>query len=264
MPTDDDIDPRFRPTHRSFGDGNVTRDDARRSVEGIADLQRRMYAPGERFRVCDDGELERRAKYARRHVAETQARLQDAGFEHVGDVQDVIANRTGWWLARPAYIRVMLHPDGTQAGVYSVRMAWAGSLLALFRLVPRTMRTIDLETELTDGRFVVTSNLLGINTADPKPGIAQRLLDPATPVSEILAEHRLSVRESGGEAVPIRTLDQAIASQTRLNDLKRADLATRGFAPTPDEIRRANSGKMDRATALTMEEADRRGRRGKG
>ena len=261
MPNDDDIDPRFRPTHRSFGDGNVTRDDARRVVSSITDFQRRAYALGQRFRVCDDGELERRARYARPHVTETQAKLQEAGFEHVGDVQDVIANRTARWLVRPAYIRVMLHPDGTQAGVYAVRMAWVGSLLALFRLMPRTMRVVDLETELTDGRFVVTNNNLGVDTSEPKADIVQRQLDPATPVAELLAEHRLAVRESGGEAVPIRTLDQAIASQTRLNDLKRADLATRDFAPTPDEIRRANFGRMDRATALTMEEADRRAKR---
>lgn len=255
----------YRPTDPHPSDRYITREDAESLVDQCADFAERLYAPGDRYRVCEPGELRRKHRYAARFVEETQRQLEAAGFRFLADVQDMIASREARWLAKPAIIRGMVSSDGVQAGIYVVRMARLGTLFSLFRVVPRTIKALDLESDLSDGRFIATSNLLGLNLVSPVPEIIQRQLDPKTPVPEMLAEHHALVEQTlsqapqGVRVVPIETLEDALASQERLMETKRRHKEQAGYI-TADDIRRANYGKRDKLTCLAMEEADRRNR----
>ena len=261
-------DPKDRQTDNSRSDKHITRADARSLVDESADMQRRVYAAGDRYRVCGERELERKHGYAKAYVRGAQSKLESLGFRRAGDIQDVIVSGEMKWFAKPTILRTFVNNEGTVAAAYVVKMRRLGWLASLFGLIPKIIRTIDLGTELTDGRFVMTGNTLGLNTMDPPPEIVRRQLDPTTPIDELVSEHSKQLAKTLADAGPdvavrpARTIDDVIAGAMRENDIKRRHKQRRGYAPTANELRLANDGKIDKLTSLAMEEADRRGQRG--
>lgn len=81
-------------------------------------------------------------------------------------------------------------------------------------LLTREVQFSSLESELSDGTIVTTSNTWGYHDAFALPeSILHQRLPRATPLAELIASHRERVRD--GEAVPTKTLDEMVASVER-------------------------------------------------
>jgi len=187
------------------------------------------------------------------------ARLRRLDFRHLGDVEDKTAT-----LAFPSmrtFVRVLQSADGAvTAGVYQVKPRGFTRLFTSLGLIPRDMRVLDLESELNNGTFLATSNGLGLNLTAEVNGITRQLADPATPVEELLRLHRetlgkMCAETSELQALAWRSMEEILASQERMQELKNARKAALGYVDA-EEIARVAAGSLsEEGKALTGEMA---------
>lgn len=164
---------------------------------------------------------------------DTGAFLYSQGFTYLADLQDKTAVEEFRWAH--SVIRTMLGNGGTVcAGFYHVRILGWFRVLQWVGVIARRMKSLDLETELSDGSFVVTSNSLGLDTTGAVPGIDRHLLAPLTPYGELLQAHRHRVGAAlagrpGVQAVVMRDLTDTIAMQHRIQAVKNAHKQNIGY-----------------------------------
>ena len=120
------------------------------------------------------------------------------------------------------------------AAVYHLRFFGSVRLLQLVGLLPRRMRTIDLESELSNGQFVSTGNTLGADTTAPFPGISKRRFPSGTPVEALLEAHREHLRdalaaEPGLTPRYFATLEGVLDRQNRQEQMKAAHKKAIGY-----------------------------------
>jgi hypothetical protein len=138
-----------------------------------------------------------------------------------------IANTPGTVLL-PVMVRTLLSRDGTiMASLYHPRIRTLGLrlLLWLFRRLPG--KVVDMETECTDGSFVVTTNAAGAAAIDMPALIASEFLPASASAEAVRARHveRLAAHLAVRPGITARTItshDELVASQNRMNALKAA------------------------------------------
>jgi hypothetical protein len=154
--------------------------------------------------------------------------LESAGFRRLGDIEDRTVSEAPGSVIRPTVVRTLTSIDGViQAALYDVRARvwWLRVLLLLFRKMAKPV--VDMETELTDGSFVVTCNA-ALAAAMTLPSLVSAEYLPAgTPAAAVYERHRLRVSEAlaarpGVAPRPARTLEELMASQHRLEAIKAA------------------------------------------
>ena len=228
----------------------------RRSAKAILDTQKKLYSERHEYRTVSAHDF-RDLDLA--YYDETQAWLEAQGFRHLGDVENVTLART---MPRArAFIRSMVSADGTiSAGVYDVRLkSWMRLLQRLF-VLPRDMRTLDLETELSDGTFVATSNNLGADAMTPPPGLDRSLYPRETLPEELLSCHTRAVKQAlasspGVTAVAHRTLDELLEAEHRLQAMKNAHRKSIGYVDRR-ELARIDGGKNPQAAQELADEIE--------
>lgn len=220
----------------------------RSAAEGIHKLQKGMYAGAHEYREVDDSAL--RGLDADFYARSTAA-FKEIGFRQVGQIVDVTAERVTPW-AR-AVIRCLLDASGTvMAGMYDVRFRSWFRGLQMIRVLPRDLRTIDLETELSNGQFVSTSNASQAALASEFAGVHRRFFSPDVPIPELVERHREFVGQVLAECVPevrpiVHTnLREYRASQDRLQLLKSAHRASPDYDPG-EEIARIQGRPLNEA-----------------
>jgi hypothetical protein len=158
----------------------------------------------------------------------TAAMLCANGFRVVANVEDrTISNSPGTVLDR-IMIRSLISRDGTvMASCYHprIRNLLIRALLWLLRKLPG--KVVDMETECTDGSFVLTSNALGAEVMTMPAILSVEFHPYSTGAHRILQRHTARVAEhlaqrSGVRAKVFATHDDVIASQNRLNAIKAA------------------------------------------
>lgn len=163
-----------------------------------------------------------------RFYERTMRLLNAKGFRLVADVEDRTITRAPRGVLMPVMLRTMVSRDGTvMAALYHPRLKslWTRVLLWVLRRAPG--RVIDLETECSDGSFVVTSNASAAAAFALPALISAEFLPASASVHELHASHtrrvaaHLAVRP-GIVARPIATHEQLVASQNRMNALKAA------------------------------------------
>ena len=196
--------------------------------------QRALWAEEQKHRPATDADF---AALDRGWYDAATAELTTHGFTHLGDVVNTtIADATG--VAPP--IRVLASADGhTVAGLYHVRTGGAD------------LRAVDLDSERTDGTFVVTSNTADHDLLNPPPGIQRDRRPADTSVPVLLGAHRANI--AGLDAVPAHTLADALAAQARMHKLKSAFRASAGLVQ-PDEVRRIARRSMPDADDATVDD----------
>jgi hypothetical protein len=231
----------------------------RRAAKGIHKLQKGMYSGAHEYRHVDDSAL---AGLDASFYERATAALEELGFRRVGQIVDATAERVTPW-AR-AVIRCHLDADRTaMAGVYDVRMRNWYRGLQLMRVLPGDFRTIDLETELSDGRFVATSNASEAAKASDFTGIHRRFFSKDVPIADLVEHHRQHVREclaigDGIAAEPVAHADLVAyrASQDRMQILKSKHRASAAYDPA-EEIARITGrplGPQESAVAEQLRE----------
>jgi hypothetical protein len=240
-------------------------EDDRSTAENIHNLQKGMYAGPHEYRDADDAELRGLdpAFYERTTVA-----LRQLGFRVVGQIVDVTAERVTPW-AR-GVVRCLLDTGGTvTAGVYNVKLRGWYRLFQIFGALSRDLRTIDLETELSDGQFVTTSTAGDAALASEFTGVHRRFYPKDVGVADLVERHREHVTEAvaacaqGVHPVALRNFRDVRASQERLQVLKSAHRASPDFDPG-EEVERIARGPMtdqERRVAEHVRELHRREQR---
>lgn len=188
----------------------------------------------------------------------TASLLSAHGFKLLADLEDrTITNAPGTVLS-PVLVRVLLSRDGTvTAALYHphIRRFWMRALLWLLRKLPG--RVTDMETECSDGSFVATSNASMAAALADAPMINAEYLPARTAPVEVYARHTQRLAEHlaarpGVTPNVLRTHDDVLASQNRMNALKAAYRGELGMV-TREELERLSM--VGRQTAHDVHDA---------
>ena len=159
--------------------------------------------------------------------ATTQA-LSAQGFRKLCDVEDRTLAAVPGNVLMPVMIRSLVSSDGSvMASIYHPRIKplWLRFLLWITRKSPG--KVIDMETEFTDGSFVVTSNAASAAAMDLPKLINAEYFSVATPVDVLRSRHAERVHTHLREHTTIVTKRVAshsdlIAAQNRMDAIKAA------------------------------------------
>lgn len=188
----------------------------------------------------------------------TAALLGAHGFRLLADLEDRTITQAPGSLLSPVLVRVLLSRDGTvSAALYHphVRRFRVRALLWLLRQLPRTVT--DMETECSDGSFVVTSNAAMAAALADAPLIATEYLPARTAPLDVYARHTQRLAEHlaarpGVTARVLRTHEDVLASQNRMNALKAAYRGELGMV-SREELERLSA--LGRRTAHDVHDA---------
>jgi hypothetical protein len=164
----------------------------------------------------------------------TSAALESRGFTLLGDIDPGRRVR----VALPLFIRIHASADGAvMASAYNFR---ARGLLRLVAAGHRDLRAIDLESELSDGTFVATSNAYSSRHITRPPEVFNECLPADTALHALLRRHleRLGKHSAERSCVPvsINSLEAALQSQARLRCLKAEFESARGHKVSRAEL----------------------------
>ncbi|WP_461414093.1 hypothetical protein [Gemmatimonas sp.] len=158
----------------------------------------------------------------------TASDLKARGFTMLADVEDRTVTETPGTVLSAILVRTMASRDGTvMCALYHphIRRFTLRALLWLLRKLPG--KVTDMETECTDGSFVVTTNAVSAAAFDSPPLIATEYVPATTAPLDVYARHTQRVAEHlatrpGVQARTITSHDAMVASQNRMNALKAA------------------------------------------
>ncbi len=239
----------------------VARIQRRQGARDALRVQKRLYSEEHDYRLVSPEEFPEldHAWYA--WITETLGAL---GFAHLADIENLTVKE-----AMPnarAFIRVLLGGEGTvMAGAYDVKLRGFMGFCQSVGLLPRDLRTLDLETELSDGTFVATSNALGADKSADTPGIHRTQVHRYTAPAQMLDGHLYTVRvlmeqRPGVEPVRMHTFEAMMESQKREQRLKHEHKAGIGYVDREEIRRMGGPGKERLADQLAsdMEKATRK------
>ena len=154
--------------------------------------------------------------------------LGSHGFRPLADVEDRTITEAPGTVLSAILVRTMVSADGTtMVALYHphIRSIWVRALLWLLRQLPG--KVTDMETECSDGSFVVTSNAASAAAIQNPPLIATEYLASGTPPLDVAARHaeRLAEHLAARPGVTARIVTshaELVASQNRMNALKAA------------------------------------------
>lgn len=181
--------------------------------------------------------------------------LAGRGFQRLADVEDLTITETPGTVLSAILLRTMLSRDGTvMCALYHphIRRFRLRALLWLFGKLPG--KVTDMETECTDGSFVVTTNAASAAALD-SPGLIVSEYQPVkTAPLEVYARHTERVAahlaaRPGVQARIIASHDEMVASQNRMNAIKAAFRGELGGV-TREEIERLSMFRTGLADAV--------------
>ncbi|MBD2096396.1 hypothetical protein H6F90_14740 [Trichocoleus sp. FACHB-591] len=190
----------------------------------------------------------------------TQKALENLGFRQIADIEDVTISQTN--PAHRTFVRVLLSSDRTTVGAcYHFPLSWLVRLLQWIGLAPKGGKAIDLESELLDGSFLVTTNTLEIDTTGGIPNIHRQQFPHNTSAEQLLTHHCETLRklsQQGIQPVKVNNYEEIEAAQHRLQALKSGYRASVGFVTDEDIDRTARSHQQQAAEVLKQSLRDMR------
>ena len=234
--------------------------DPARAAEDILNQQKALYSGLHEFRAADPRDFPGAdlGFYER-----TQKTLERNGFRFLGDVEDVTATRE--FPQMRSFLRVMSGDEGAlMAAIYHVRLRGLFRLMQFFGALPKQLKMVDLETELSDGTFIVTCNSRGADTTGAVPKIARFQYSIETTPEELLGLHReqiqqAQIREPGLVPVPARTLNEVLGAQNRVQEIKNAHKQKIGYMDQR-ELQKISGGEWSPQMQEVADEIERRKR----
>jgi hypothetical protein len=203
------------------------------------DCQRKLYAESHSRLVVDESKITAYRLRAEFYRCATAA-LQAIGFRRLADyvIPDIEAAMP---MAR-SVLRAFLSSDGTIMGaVYDVRFSGWMRLLQWIHVLPWNLNVIEMETELSDGTFVITSAASLASKTTEVPGIFREFLPTESSAADILEAHRTHLARtlsksprSGICAIVMRTMEDLSASQDRQQRIKSRFRNSSAFDPASE------------------------------
>ena len=173
--------------------------------------------------------------------------LRAEGFEYAGDVENLTL--TGQMPHMRTFIRAMSGDRGAViAGFYHVVVRGWQAPFQWIGLIPRRLQVLDLETELSDGTWVVTTNTLNVDTTPLQENLRVLRMPLRTSYPEVLQAHRDRLRdvlaETGLEPRRATGLNEILAAVDRLQQLRNEALGSRdGLVATIESTPGSESAK---------------------
>jgi hypothetical protein len=157
----------------------------------------------------------------------TRSWFEGQGFRFLGDRQNLTLSRIA--PHSRTFTRVMVSAEGTICGeAHHMK-------LKQVRGFPAEVKTIDLETEFSDGTFITTSNAFVAARTLPVPGIEAERFSAETSPDELLRIHRERLARAV-EARPyltaskLQTMEDVIWFQRRMQAVKAKHKQSIGYA----------------------------------
>lgn len=211
-------------------------DSTRRRAREVAEkLARHHVDTPERFAPFDAGTLDAKA---RRYYDDARDALVALGFTHLADVEPV---RNTEATGKRVLLRAMLSPDlRTAAAIWRLAGPFA------------TYEVVELESELDDGRVLITNNSGSANPFQQPSVIELSALPLATEAHVLVRTHE--ARIAGGPAArAIPDLDALLALQERQRVLKREFAREHGWV-SDAELRGMLGGSYNELVDAVREE----------
>ncbi len=162
-----------------------------------------------------------------RYYRSIQKDLEKEGFRYIEDIENITLRNSPGNVFLPVMIRTMISSDGAiSAGIYHPKAKlWLRVVLFLTR--KSLGKVVDLETEMNDGVFLVTSNAESASAMDSPPLIKAKYFSKNTPLSILLSYHRNSMKEyirehSSASYTRLEAIEDIRKSQNRMNAIKAA------------------------------------------
>ncbi len=178
-----------------------------------------------------------------------EAELEALGFGHVADIEDLTVSRQ--FPAMRTFIRLLTGDQrSTTASIYHLKFRRFYRCLQLVGLLAQKPFFIDLESEFSDGTFLVTSNTRGIDLSSDVPGVCRQALPQATAIAAVVAAHREAFRQmcQGQRTVTkVSTLAEMRALQDRLQAAKNRHKKSLGYVDAEQLARAAAKFEYDDA-----------------
>jgi hypothetical protein len=173
----------------------------RAGAEKIYRNLRALYAGEHRYRVADEADFPGLDLSGYRAVADV---LTAQGFHYQGAIENLSVSSV--YPENRTFTACYRSPDGAfGAGTYRVQ----------------GMQIVDFIAELSDGRYLATTNA-ALDKLTPPPQVLKRVLPLETPPDQILAAHRdrmasLRAAEPAATFVTASSLDEVIALSKRFS-----------------------------------------------
>jgi hypothetical protein len=239
-----------------FGDAEATTSPppvppVEKAARDIKKFNQRVYVPRHEYRQVDAGSF--------RHLdLNFYNRTRDAfvaqGCTWMGDVENVTLRGTAMDLR--SFIRILVSQDRTTCiGLYHPKpKIWVRLLMWVLRV--KLGRTIDCESELSNGGFIVTSNAAEAGRLNPPPGFDIQYFPVKTAPDAVFRTHCQRLRgflraNPGIHATTMRSTEEALDMQHRMQAAKAAFRKGIGFV-TKDELERLGAKAQ---TAAEIKEA---------
>jgi len=214
----------------------------KKGAKQLTALVRHLYAGRHEYREADPARF---PHLDLQFYDETARLLEHEGFVRLGDLEDVTSNETPGGVGYPLFIRGLAGDEGRiLAGLYHFRTilwkSWQARLLG----GAKSFKIVDLQTELSDGAFLTTTNATSARAIDlPAQIFSDHLPSGCTPL-EVLEIHRRRLADylaehPGVEVRRITTTEQALDMAHRMQDLKAEHRKSMGGITTQEELVRA-------------------------
>jgi len=208
-----------------------------KTAADIKDLNERVYVPRHEYRQVDA----RSFRHLDLHFYDAvRDRLVANGCTWLGDIENVTL--MGTWSDLRTFIRCLVSEDQTVSiGLYHPKPKfWVRFLFWILRI--KVGRTIDCETELSSGGYIVTSNAAEAGKLNPPPGFDMKYFPVQTDPEAVFQAHRQRLKDflaanPGIHATRMRTSEDELEMQHRMQGAKAAFRKGIGYV-TEDELRR--------------------------
>jgi hypothetical protein len=195
----------------------------KKGAQRLTALVRHLYAGRHEYREADPARFRH---LDLRFYDEAARLLEREGFARLGDLEDVTNNEAPGSAGAPLFIRGLTGDGGRiVAGIYHFRPkgwnVWWTRLLG----AGKPFKVVDLQTDLSDGAFLETSNATSARAMSHPPQILSDHLPSGCTPMEVLEVHRRRLADylaehPDVEVRPITTAEQAIALGHRVQDMK--------------------------------------------
>lgn len=190
------------------------------------------------------------------HYETMKRELTERGFTHLEDIENLTLTRA--FPATRTFLRSFTGVEGTvQAGVYDLTPRGTMRLMQMVGGMARDFRTIDLQTELTNGRFVLSTTADRKMASGSVPPEAEAEYYPRSmPLDELLEAHIARVQRAldaapGVDMVRARTAAEAREGQRRLQRLINRFRGGEAFLTAADIARAADDPDSPAVKALS-------------
>lgn len=173
-----------------------------------------------------------------------QKEFELCGFSYIADYVDktiIKANPNSKHL-----IRVMLsHDYSTEAAIFDIKTKGYLKILQFFKVLPQDLKTIELESEFENGRFLATTTTK-MDLMNDSPKVFKEIVDKNMATGKMVEKHFKRILEHekkfNTKHILIRNKEEMFQSQARLQKLRAEYRKQLGGVITKEEMDRISKG----------------------